>query len=252
MSDLACTKLLGYSKQYQIPKAIERYVSIFDFDLETLHAPFFYGGKFVEDLICPKKSWPDEDTYLAYVHTHLYNLGIYACLFYHLCCVGISEQHKPQEANNSPNDTLAHSIPTHLVEQKDRPLTMNLNRSIDHSPEKPIDRSNARGSYQQQSTTTKRILQIKRSFSLESDFVFGQVSKSREENKSHFFKRLGLTKQDVEIVEVIRLIRLQLYLKIFKYLKLLTPSSSSTFPHNPNLILRNFNSSQKFSILPKL
>jgi len=49
-----------------------------------------------------KKHWPNDSTYLAYVHSQLYELAILACLYYHECCVGIPPHALNITGSNSP------------------------------------------------------------------------------------------------------------------------------------------------------
>jgi len=61
-----------------------------------------------------RKQWPDESTYLAYVHTVLYDIALKAYLFYHLCCVGIMPAMFPARSR-SPDDTFTSNAPNQAL-----------------------------------------------------------------------------------------------------------------------------------------
>eukprot|EP01102_Stenamoeba_stenopodia_P008431 TRINITY_DN2423_c0_g1_i1.p1 TRINITY_DN2423_c0_g1~~TRINITY_DN2423_c0_g1_i1.p1 ORF type:complete len:791 (+),score=161.09 TRINITY_DN2423_c0_g1_i1:326-2698(+) len=102
LSDFSKIKLAGVSKSISKPwpKTVERYVSIWDLEQDKLRAPD-YQGKFVRELLNSKKHWPDDNTYLAFVHSKLLEIGLKACLFYQLCCVRRDEQPPPPPSNSS-------------------------------------------------------------------------------------------------------------------------------------------------------
>ncbi|KAL6073495.1 Guanine nucleotide exchange protein smcr8 [Balamuthia mandrillaris] len=94
MSDLAQMKVIGLAKPVtalkqtsNIPKSVERYVSILDVESGVLRCPP-YRGKFIDKILGLSRQWPDEETYLAYIHYKLLEVGIKASLYYHLCCIG--------------------------------------------------------------------------------------------------------------------------------------------------------------------
>eukprot|EP01119_Soliformovum_irregulare_P012620 TRINITY_DN3289_c0_g1_i3.p1 TRINITY_DN3289_c0_g1~~TRINITY_DN3289_c0_g1_i3.p1 ORF type:complete len:524 (+),score=82.46 TRINITY_DN3289_c0_g1_i3:901-2472(+) len=95
LSELAHLRLIGLSKSKPLNVVVERYSTIFDYEAETLVGPG-YHGLFIEDILTTRKQWPDEDTYLAYVHYLLFGMGVKGCLYYHLCCIG--QLHLPGES----------------------------------------------------------------------------------------------------------------------------------------------------------
>jgi len=187
MSDLACSKLIGLSKQQMIPKAVEKYVSIFDYESETLTAPpYSPEAKFIEDLLNPKKQWPDEDTYLAFVHFILYDLCTKACLFYHLCCVGVPQTTSNQSgSSNSSNNNNTQAVNESNIENK---LLNSKNAD------------NLKYGSLQYGKSSK--VESKRSLS-DSHLSLKNISVPavREQSKVSFFKKLGLQKNDIEIIE---------------------------------------------------
>jgi len=129
LGNLKLLGLAKHGTTHPIPKSVERYVTILDLEQEVLRAPQFRGGNFVLSIVAPRAQWPvrallpkqarargtlracvracwracssfsrvhrsttqDEDTYLAYVHYKLFEIGMKACLYYHMCCVSVME-----------------------------------------------------------------------------------------------------------------------------------------------------------------
>lgn len=206
MSDLSSLKLIGYSKQKPIPKAIEKYVCKLDFESELYFGPIYSNdSKLIEDILSSKKQWPDEDTYLAYIHYLLYDLAIKACQYYHLCCISLPN-HSLLIPNNNNNNNIAtnnnnntsnlflyQTLPTPTTSS----VTSNQNNGMNTIP------TPNSGSLQMKNSN--RYEYDKRSLSdsqLSLKVVSNSISQSREEAKFSFFKRLNYTKCDTEIVEV--------------------------------------------------
>ena len=58
MSDLAHIKLAGMSKTAFIPKSVERYISVLDYDAGTLLCPPYEQGSFIDKILGLKHRWP--------------------------------------------------------------------------------------------------------------------------------------------------------------------------------------------------
>ncbi|KJE90016.1 hypothetical protein, variant [Capsaspora owczarzaki ATCC 30864] len=91
LSDLARCKLVGMSKQYSLPKAVERYVSVFDFENETARTPT-YQGTFIDIMLSKNRLFKDEDAFLASVHCSLLEMASKAFFFYHLYCLSAGDR----------------------------------------------------------------------------------------------------------------------------------------------------------------
>jgi hypothetical protein len=63
-------------------------VSVLDLDNGTLEAPAYTHGRLLENLCDPSRRWFSPDTFSAFVYAELHEIGIVACLYYYLCCVG--------------------------------------------------------------------------------------------------------------------------------------------------------------------
>lgn len=87
LATLSWLKLAGISKNLPISLSIKHYVTILDLDLATLVAPVYRDGDIVPRLLNEKKQWPNESTFLAFIHSVLYETAVNACLFYHECCL---------------------------------------------------------------------------------------------------------------------------------------------------------------------
>jgi len=85
--DLAKIKLVGLTKQHPIPKNVERYASILDFETETLKSPQ-YNGVYVEQIMSRQKHWVDDNAFLAHLHCVFLDLSMKAYIYYHACSIG--------------------------------------------------------------------------------------------------------------------------------------------------------------------
>lgn len=83
IQDLYSLKFVGLSKKVTLSKAIEQYVSKWDFEKKSAQAPP-YRGDILENIFSKKKNWPDEDTYLAYIHAVVLDVSIKSCLYYQI------------------------------------------------------------------------------------------------------------------------------------------------------------------------
>jgi hypothetical protein len=86
--DLNHLRLVGYCAKIPLAKNVEQLVSVFDCEKELLRCPP-YSGSLLEDMFAPSRDWPDEDTFLAFLHYSLSEIALKASLFYHQCCVGV-------------------------------------------------------------------------------------------------------------------------------------------------------------------
>lgn len=106
----------------------------------------------------------DENTYLSHVHCTLYEIGMKACLYYHLCCVGV--------------DVLPESVVSVIDDKEKKNSSQKFTKSVGLRP-------------------------TQRSHSDPNIGAHGKAFlASREEKKTAFFKKLDLHKHDIEIIEV--------------------------------------------------
>jgi len=176
MSDIANAKLIGFSKNRPIPKPLEKYVSIFDFEAETLRAPV-YSGHIIEEILTTKKQWPNEETYLAFIQTILFEISMKACMYYHLCCVG---------ASNS--DLVPQPEETEDVQLETKRNSGNANTGDYGSLQFGIKKGSTgrdRRSYSDSQLTLKLL----------------PFSGPAEHSKEMFFKKMNFEATDIEIIE---------------------------------------------------
>eukprot|EP01113_Clastostelium_recurvatum_P022063 TRINITY_DN2624_c0_g1_i2.p1 TRINITY_DN2624_c0_g1~~TRINITY_DN2624_c0_g1_i2.p1 ORF type:complete len:790 (+),score=203.44 TRINITY_DN2624_c0_g1_i2:62-2431(+) len=221
MADIACFKLIGLCKQGLLSKCVERYVTIVDFESDTVKGPAYpSSGRLIEDMLAPKRTWPDESSYLAYVHYVLFDLATKSCLYYHICCVGIPA---PSQVFESPYATPAStpsmrglSVPTQSevvaesVGGSPSPSPLSLSPRMSPSPSPSMSplssprlstRSVTPTSGIRSSTSTlgSRTPSMSRTLS-ESSFEPPPAA-TREVSRASFFKMMDILPGDSEIVE---------------------------------------------------
>lgn len=93
IGDITRAKLIGLKKDADscIPNSLKNYITVYDLDKESLSGPFYRADFFVDSLFTQKKIWPDEPTFLANLYHQLFLIGTKACVYYHMCCVGITQ-----------------------------------------------------------------------------------------------------------------------------------------------------------------
>ena len=112
ITDLSTSKLIGLSKEGtpQIPLSIRKYITLLNFDDKVLHSPKFDCSYVESVLLPPRRHFPDESSYLAYIHTELFSLATKASLYFQMCCLGITQDNKsdsgPKELRFLGNDEI--------------------------------------------------------------------------------------------------------------------------------------------------
>ncbi|XP_030850312.1 guanine nucleotide exchange protein smcr8a isoform X2 [Strongylocentrotus purpuratus] len=100
MTDLARMKLVGLSKPKSlgrvVPSSVRRYVTLFDYDHQTLWTPA-YKGNILDSIVNRNKHFQIDQCYLAHIQSVLLQLASKAFLYYHSYCL------------NSPNSRLINS-----------------------------------------------------------------------------------------------------------------------------------------------
>jgi len=211
MSDLASLKLTGLSKQFPIPKAVDKYITVFDFENETLKSPPYSPyGRFIDDILSLKKLWPDEWTYLAHIHQILLDIAIKSCLYYHLCCVGVpqaatvssppaSHPHSPTSSPTSPSaaQTPQNSYITSRDSSASTPSIMNSgsrrstvsgSRLVRHNS---LQYNKAIGSQSHRSLSDSHI----------NPALFPVPAAVRDLSRSTFYRQMDIMPGDTDIVE---------------------------------------------------
>jgi len=178
MADLAYNKLVGLSKQHSIPKSVERYVTILDYEMDNVWS-VIYSGQFVEELFNYKKQWPDEETFLAHIHQQLFDLGTKACLYYHLFCIGIAYSDENKESKDIPPVEPKKVEPKKLVEEPTK----------------------GSGSMQYERTRSVRDKRSLSDSNLASKFHNPIPGAKREASRESLFKRMNIHDGDVDILE---------------------------------------------------
>jgi hypothetical protein len=107
MHHLAHIKLAGLDRRTPIAKAVERYVSIWDWENEVLRAPHYEKGRLIDLIVNPKKQWPSSSPFRAHIHHVLLSeFALKACLFYQMHCVVLPVSATPSMpiVNNAANN----------------------------------------------------------------------------------------------------------------------------------------------------
>jgi hypothetical protein len=81
--DLTRYKLIGMSKRVSISKSFESMITRLDLEEQTLYTNIQYKGTFLNQIFDREKRWPDEATYIAYIHSVFADMGTKAALLYH-------------------------------------------------------------------------------------------------------------------------------------------------------------------------
>ena len=99
LADLASLKLVGLCKAVPISKMVQTHATVFYYEEEEMSGPRYSGGEYVHRLLSRKKDWPSHDAFIAHVTTTYSEIGMDACIFYFLCCVGLDPAFVEAEAN---------------------------------------------------------------------------------------------------------------------------------------------------------
>lgn len=190
ITDLPYIKLVGISKAEKstsaVPKAIERYITLFDYESETV-TTVPYSGQIVDEMLNMQKRWPDEETLLAHIHQQLYELGCTASLYYHLCCIGVTPPNgdkngDPEKKSQSQeyDDTLRH-ISFQVIGQSKFSTSVDL----PNDQQRQIKMSSEKKSLSDSNLGVRSVL----------------AGAIRETNKETFFRQMNIHEGDVEIIE---------------------------------------------------
>ncbi len=128
----------------------------------------------------------DEDTYLGYIHQILFDISTKACMYYHLCCVGLPQPASDGTSNNDSN---------HGNRTTTAPGNLNLTHTGSGKP--------AKFDSDKRSLSDSNLNFDKRSLS-DSQLTLKllPVKTIREESKASYFKKINFAKNDIEIIEV--------------------------------------------------
>jgi hypothetical protein len=126
--DLAKFKLIGMSKKAAIPKSLEGLISRYDIDEQVLITNVQYKGHLLSQIFDREKRWPDESTFLAYIHSVFADMGTKAALLYH--------QHHLYNIKNQ-NSKFKHSTPARVLTEKTLPTPTPIKSDELHVPHAP-------------------------------------------------------------------------------------------------------------------
>lgn len=100
---LSFCKLVGVDKSLSITQQVKRNVSLWDWESETFNAPCYENGLIIDMIINPKKKWPNDISYRAYIHYVLFNeFAIKAYIYYHMIWIGLKISLSTKK-ENKPN-----------------------------------------------------------------------------------------------------------------------------------------------------
>jgi hypothetical protein len=175
-----------------------------------------HGGGAVDDILSLHRSWPDEATYLAFVHHMLYELAAKACLYYHLCAVEPaamgrrSSSHTSLFGVESEEDDADHEPLSGTVTPVQRPpvrsslarLSMQLlSGSSSFSAATTHDAASSAGGQSGGGGAASEDGALA---------ALGQLPFSRSSARETFFRRMGIADCDIDIiVNLAELVKLQ-------------------------------------------
>uniref|UniRef100_A0A6B2KZH5 UDENN FLCN/SMCR8-type domain-containing protein n=1 Tax=Arcella intermedia TaxID=1963864 RepID=A0A6B2KZH5_9EUKA len=177
LQHLAHLKLIGTDNL--IPFSVNKYVTVFDVEKKVMKGPYYRDGDFIMRILSDKKHWPNDQTYVAYVHAQLYEIGMLACLYYHECCVGIP----PHSAESMP------VLPTTAL-QSDYPKTLPNFRGA----QKPPATQSTINSFSLIETSLKNAER-------EQAKIRSSILSQQNQSKISFFKRHHIKENDAEILQ---------------------------------------------------
>lgn len=230
MADLARLRLVAVSARVLLPKAVERSATIFLLDEahgSSLLGPACPNGShIVEDLLAVRRTWLDDESYLAHVHEVLCSVALKAFLFYHLCCAGVCSLFPPL-----PDAVAAASAHrSRSLQQQQQQLQRDTKRSprerksllrigVDssllrhsspHVPQSPTSSSPASMS---QSQPADAIATAMAAASMAEQPLYSVIPVKqdlRESTRAKFFSELGIAPGDREIIEhIAEVVKLQ-------------------------------------------
>lgn len=139
-------KLAGISKKVTLSKSVEAFACRLDIEEHKFVGPC-YRGELLDRICSLDKRWPDEQTFVSYVHSQFLEWGNKAALFYHLDSIGAIRSyffpHIPRvvnvskyEHNSSTLGSLAHHW-THLLRPNSRHRRRRRRRRDAHQSHHP-------------------------------------------------------------------------------------------------------------------
>jgi hypothetical protein len=164
----------------------------------------------VDDMLSLHRMWPDEATYLAFVHHSLYELAAKACLYYHLCAVEPaamarrSSSHTSFHGVESEEDDADHEVLSGTATPVHRPVRSSLAR---------LSMQLLSGSSSFSAATTVNVGHDASNTTATQEegtlSTLGSTPFSRSSARETFFRRMGVADCDIEIVvnlaEVVKL-----------------------------------------------
>jgi len=187
LKHLAHIKLIGINKKHAIPLAVLKYTTQFNFTAKTLAGPA-YKGEFITKILSEKKHWPNDSTFLAYVHAQLYEFSTLACLFYHECC--INPLISPNPYSNAPV-----SVPLQgPMTTQSLPKESLHNTVPNYGPFPKIIKESVKASHSSAEVSLK-------SFEKAKSRIRDQQVNSIDAIKTKFFSTHKISENDAEIIQ---------------------------------------------------
>eukprot|EP00050_Salpingoeca_kvevrii_P022525 m.127780 g.127780 ORF g.127780 m.127780 type:complete len:288 (+) comp9733_c0_seq3:1542-2405(+) len=127
LADLAHIRLIGISKDAgnYLPPSVDRFVTTFDFESETLMAPH-YQGVYLDNLAAIIKYWKTDKLVLSHVHCMLLDLASHAFVYYHVFCLKQEEKFKNDLLGSKRQEALDAYFTANEIADCDREIVMYL------------------------------------------------------------------------------------------------------------------------------
>lgn len=103
-SVLSSFKLIGVLRDRVIPLVLQKYTTILDLDKNQLQAPAYKDGNYIGEILKKEivlASASDDATFIAYIHSVLYEIAMKSCQCYHQCWIGTVN---PLDTQREQND----------------------------------------------------------------------------------------------------------------------------------------------------
>ncbi|XP_063954446.1 guanine nucleotide exchange protein smcr8a-like isoform X1 [Lytechinus pictus] len=117
MTDLARMKLVGLSKPKSLarvlPSSVRRYVTLFDYDQQTLWTPA-YKGNVLDSIVSRNKHFQTDQCYLAHIQSTLLQLASKAFLYYHSYCLNSPNSHLINSTSSADSTIRQNSSPARV------------------------------------------------------------------------------------------------------------------------------------------
>ncbi|KAH3756300.1 guanine nucleotide exchange protein SMCR8 [Pelomyxa schiedti] len=197
--DLSTLRLVGVLSAHQYAPVKEN-VSLFLLDTKEIIAPRYPEKAVYIDDILFKHEWPDDPTFISHVHRVLLNIANRAFLYYHLCCVAISQltvvpEIRRRRRSSSPTSIL---LPGEIPVQRPGELAPNQSSASVPNFDKPFAGNNPHPAPRsRQANTGAHKFEIKKYMCTDKKPT---DTAEREQACTDFFKKYCICDGDKEIL----------------------------------------------------